>query len=188
MPVTALNTVVLPAPFGPMIEKIWPGPTDRSSRLTAVTPPNRMVSRSTVRSDIATSHEPSRPDRRSPDPGLQLVLLPGLRQQPTRAEPHHHHENESEDEQSPATHLEILFATHPLWEQSLEPLLLELVVQVWSEDLVVPNEQEDPEQHARPVPEPAEDDATDSRHRPVEVVGLRARRVLVSDRVQRTSE
>ena len=43
MPVTALKTVVLPAPFGPMTEKIWPGSTDKSTALTAVMPPNRMV-------------------------------------------------------------------------------------------------------------------------------------------------
>src|SRR5437870_5564740 len=43
MPVTALNTVVLPAPLGPMIEKISPSLTARSSPLTAVTPPKRMV-------------------------------------------------------------------------------------------------------------------------------------------------
>ena len=39
MPVTALNTVVLPAPLGPMIEKISPSSTRRFSPLTAVTPP-----------------------------------------------------------------------------------------------------------------------------------------------------
>ena len=44
MPVTALKTVVLPAPFGPMTEKICPFPTFKSTPLTAVIPPNRIVS------------------------------------------------------------------------------------------------------------------------------------------------
>ena len=34
-----LNSVVLPAPFGPMIEKTWPGSIARLTSSTARTPP-----------------------------------------------------------------------------------------------------------------------------------------------------
>jgi hypothetical protein len=44
MPVTVLKTVVLPAPLGPMTEKTWPFSTEKSTLLTAVRPPKRMVS------------------------------------------------------------------------------------------------------------------------------------------------
>src|SRR5437867_1951188 len=43
MPVMALNTVVLPAPFGPMSESIASGETLSFSALTAVKPPKRIV-------------------------------------------------------------------------------------------------------------------------------------------------
>src|SRR5438046_2783864 len=35
-----LSTVVLPAPFGPIIEKTWPASTSRLTFVTAWTPPN----------------------------------------------------------------------------------------------------------------------------------------------------
>src|SRR5437667_12684720 len=35
-----LSTVVLPAPFGPIIEKSWPASTSRLTFVTAWTPPN----------------------------------------------------------------------------------------------------------------------------------------------------
>src|SRR2546430_12387596 len=35
-----LSTVVLPAPFGPIIEKTWPASTSRFTFVTAWTPPN----------------------------------------------------------------------------------------------------------------------------------------------------
>src|SRR5712671_6266959 len=44
MPVMALNTVVLPAPFGPMTDTISLAGTFRSRALTAVSPPKRTVS------------------------------------------------------------------------------------------------------------------------------------------------
>src|SRR6059036_943560 len=34
------RTVVLPAPFGPMTDMIWPASTSRLTRVTAWTPPN----------------------------------------------------------------------------------------------------------------------------------------------------
>src|SRR6202008_3655102 len=45
-PVTTLNTVVLPAPLGPMRAKIEPVGTARLTRSSATTPPNCMVSSS----------------------------------------------------------------------------------------------------------------------------------------------
>ena len=42
-PVTRLNSVVLPAPFGPMTLTSSPSFTDSDSALTAVTPPKRRV-------------------------------------------------------------------------------------------------------------------------------------------------
>src|SRR5688572_25298012 len=59
MPVTALNTVVLPAPFGPMTEKICPFSTTRSTPLTAVIPPNRIVSFRIVRTGIGAEGQSS---------------------------------------------------------------------------------------------------------------------------------
>ena len=44
-----LNTVVFPAPFGPMMLWMAPSRTSRSSSLTATRPPKRMVRRSVVR-------------------------------------------------------------------------------------------------------------------------------------------
>src|SRR5690242_20307388 len=43
MPVTVLKTVVLPAPLGPMTEKMAPRSTLRSSPSTARRPPKRTV-------------------------------------------------------------------------------------------------------------------------------------------------
>ena len=44
-----LNTVVLPAPFGPITLWMAPSATERSRRSTATRPPNRLVSRSQTR-------------------------------------------------------------------------------------------------------------------------------------------
>src|SRR5262245_43087970 len=54
MPVIALNTVVLPAPLGPMMEKICPFSTTRSTAFTAVIPPNRIVRLVTVKTAIGS--------------------------------------------------------------------------------------------------------------------------------------
>src|SRR5712691_9508252 len=43
-PVTQLKRVDLPAPFGPMIPRIWPGGTATETWSRAVNPPNRTVS------------------------------------------------------------------------------------------------------------------------------------------------
>src|SRR5690242_17501897 len=117
MPVTALKTVVLPAPFGPMTEKICPGSTVRSTAFTAVIPPNRIVNFSILSRDIGSpgvlrfaSRLRLRPTNfgsrrglagRFVRLGVQLPLVPGLGDQPLRAEPHHQDEDHAEDEQLP---------------------------------------------------------------------------------------
>ena len=47
-PVMQLNNVVLPAPFGPMIPKIWPRWTVSDTPLRATTPPNCMTTSSRI--------------------------------------------------------------------------------------------------------------------------------------------
>ena len=43
MPESRLNSVVLPAPFGPMMAKISPGSTVNDTPSTALTPPNSIA-------------------------------------------------------------------------------------------------------------------------------------------------
>ena len=57
-PVIALNSVVLPAPFGPMTAVIEPRITSTETSLTAVRPPKRMVTRWTEISGALTSAPP----------------------------------------------------------------------------------------------------------------------------------
>jgi hypothetical protein len=44
-----LNKVVLPAPFGPMIESTFPGAAEKLTPSTATTPPNAMPMSSAAR-------------------------------------------------------------------------------------------------------------------------------------------
>ena len=53
-PVTALKMVVLPAPFGPMIERISPSRTASETPETARMPPNRTERSRTSRTDWLT--------------------------------------------------------------------------------------------------------------------------------------
>src|SRR3954464_14755701 len=46
-PVIRLNSVVLPAPFGPTTDTTWAGSTAKPTRPTATSPPKRRVSDST---------------------------------------------------------------------------------------------------------------------------------------------
>ena len=48
-PVRQLKNVLLPAPFGPMMARISPRPTSKSTLLSAVRPPKRTVSASVRR-------------------------------------------------------------------------------------------------------------------------------------------
>src|SRR5438046_3685552 len=67
-PVIRLNSVVLPAPFGPMIERTSPCSMLRLTRFTAARPPKRRVSshvwRSVIRAASGTSAPPLGPHRR----------------------------------------------------------------------------------------------------------------------------
>src|SRR3954466_14825770 len=61
IPVMTLNSVVLPAPFGPMSPVIVPGCTEKVAPLTAVTPPNRTVTSSTSRSGNSVAYRSGSP-------------------------------------------------------------------------------------------------------------------------------
>src|SRR3954471_18723182 len=52
-PVIRFSTVVLPAPFGPIIPKIEFGGTAKLRFLTAVSPPNRLEQSSSTRAEAA---------------------------------------------------------------------------------------------------------------------------------------
>ena len=53
MPVTQLNSVVLPAPFGPMTAVTEPGAIVNDTSSSAVSPPNRICSPEMSRSVLA---------------------------------------------------------------------------------------------------------------------------------------
>src|SRR4051794_23673090 len=137
MPVTALNSVVLPAPFGPITEWMRPGSTARSTALTAVRPPNRMVRFRTSRIGVVTRPLPRSVTRPAP-----------LGQQPVRPEPHHYDQHEPEDHQAPVGQAE----RHP----ALSGGGLELVINQPRGDLVEPHQQDDAPEHPGPRAEPAQ--------------------------------
>src|SRR3954453_18952065 len=85
-----LNAVVLPAPFGPMSPKIWPGSIEKLTWSRATRPPKRMVSSSSTRSGSAMF--PRLP------PVLQLGRPPPVGHDALRAEDHHDHQGGPEDE------------------------------------------------------------------------------------------
>src|SRR5437588_8044285 len=96
MPVITLKTVVLPAPFGPITEKISPASIFKLTWLTAVSPPNCIVSLLTSRMAMLIPSQPGPVSR------LMLFLLRLCRgQEPCRPEPHHHDEGEPEDHEPP---------------------------------------------------------------------------------------
>src|SRR5262245_6762605 len=112
MPVTALKTVVLPAPFGPMTEKICPVSTWRSTLLTAVRPPNRTVSCRTSRRGTpwlpVAQFSPSSPKRKRG--GGDYLHSPPRRQYSFRSESHHQDQRQSKHRQSPAAKSQVLRA------------------------------------------------------------------------------
>ena len=63
-PVQALNVVVLPAPLGPIRPVIVPAGACSDTSSTATSPPKRTVTRSTVRSGMATFMSKPSPDAR----------------------------------------------------------------------------------------------------------------------------
>src|SRR5215468_798029 len=88
MPVNTLKKVVLPAPFGPMIDAIRPSSSVKSTLSSAVRPPKRF--------------EMPRASRRTAmSVGLagavgELALAPARGQDALRPEDHHQHQDEAE--------------------------------------------------------------------------------------------
>src|SRR5712671_3933759 len=125
MPVMALNTVVLPAPFGPMTDTILLAGMFRSTSLTAVRPPKR-----TVRFEISRMFM------------MQFSFESLGGQQAFGSEPHH--ENESKA-------VEHVFPTAGLDEDISagdETVRLEKVRQRFQHDRVESRHHERAEQHA----------------------------------------
>src|SRR5262245_20295664 len=58
-PLIRLKRVVLPAPLGPMMARRSPRPTDRLTSLTAVSPPNDLVTPARLRTAAVRSHDTS---------------------------------------------------------------------------------------------------------------------------------
>src|SRR6516165_945693 len=107
-PVTRLNSVVFPAPFGPITATSWPGRTANETSLTARRPPKNLVTRSMASSRSLAAWSPASPRLRG-DSGLRRALGDGRRPgglahpgrpQPLRAHQHHHGQPQAEDRQS----------------------------------------------------------------------------------------
>src|SRR5690606_11456828 len=111
MPVRTLNTVVLPAPLGPMMLKISPSWTTKSTSSTARRPPNSMVSPLTSSRAMASTSRGRRRHlarsraglghRAGPaagKPNLKPALFGTGAQQPVGPEDH------DDDEQRPVKH------------------------------------------------------------------------------------
>ena len=77
-----LKSVVLPAPFGPMIDEM-PRSTAKSTAWSAVRPPNRLVT--------------PRASKSRPALMRHLALAASGREDPLRAIDHHQHEDDAED-------------------------------------------------------------------------------------------
>src|SRR5262245_13350007 len=84
------NSVVLPAPFGPMSPTISPGATSRLAPETAWSPPNRFRTPATSRSATSGGRRSTRPDA----PEMRIDAL-GQEQDDADQEHAVHHEVES---------------------------------------------------------------------------------------------
>src|SRR5215468_5621588 len=102
----ALNSEVLPAPFGPMTAVIDPFATSRSTAFTAVSPRNRRVSLSTWRSAGPGAPTPAAGGASLSSGAIRLFLAVELRLDPRRRpqplRPQAHHEDERKPENQPA--------------------------------------------------------------------------------------
>src|SRR2546423_13384206 len=89
MPVIQLNTVVFPAPLGPIKEAIVPSSTRNDSALTAMTPPKACVNSCTSSSPGTLCPPPSQPDGRRKAGGgsRSVVRLPSAVCRPQPAQP-----------------------------------------------------------------------------------------------------
>src|SRR5690349_25059666 len=90
-PLTRLNSVVLPAPFGPMSAVIEPRLTSKPALSTACRPPKRFRTPSTTRIGLWGS-------------GVEIELLL-LAEQPLWTERHERHDQEADDDVSERRHL-----------------------------------------------------------------------------------
>src|SRR5262250_3713091 len=95
-----LKSVVLPAPFGPMIDEI-PRSMAKSTPWSAVSPPNRFVTpRASKRAGTVADSTipPGRVSGRSaPDSMGELALPPSCREDPLRTEDHHEDQDDAKD-------------------------------------------------------------------------------------------
>ncbi len=89
-PVIRLNTVLLPAPFGPIRPWIVPALTVIENAATACRPPNRLPTSRSSRSNAGP--QGGRPVLRPP-PAEAAGHPPGQRHQPVREAQHHNHQH-----------------------------------------------------------------------------------------------
>src|SRR5262245_54870829 len=87
-PVTRLNSVVFPAPFGPITAWMAPASTESATSATAVKPPNDFVNPSTASTLRALRHARDRARTRAAD-------------QPPRPPDHHRDEERAEEGHPP---------------------------------------------------------------------------------------
>src|SRR5712691_3164343 len=90
------KSVVLPAPFGPMIPKISPAKTLKSIDERARTPPKRFE---TPRTDRSASGGINDSPRRPEEPGRQRRQPPSDPDEPVRLVEHHENQQAAVDEQ-----------------------------------------------------------------------------------------
>src|SRR5215510_14578021 len=89
MPVKTLKNLVLPAPFGPMIDAMWPCSRSKSTWLSAVRPPKRLV---IFRASRTTGIAVVLPARFA----FELAVAAPGREDALRPEDHHQHQDQSE--------------------------------------------------------------------------------------------
>src|SRR6267378_7036940 len=101
-----LNMVVFPAPFGPIMAKISPSSTLMSTALTAVSPPNRLVSPRVSSSGIVALCRTAKVRHRLLDCSLlQLDLSLGAWNQSLRSDQHDDHQDHAEDQNARPLHV-----------------------------------------------------------------------------------
>src|ERR1700730_4620364 len=97
-PVTQLNIVVLPAPFGPISANTLPGSTSKLTLSTATRPPKRLVTSTALRRPSLIGYAIS-------DAVRQLVLTDAAGEEALRAQDHGEHEYQPEDQEIEPLHL-----------------------------------------------------------------------------------
>src|SRR2546428_1961538 len=98
--------VVLPAPFGPIMAKISPCSTLRSTPSTATSPPNRLVSpRVSRRGIVALCRTAKVRHRLLGGAELQFDFSLGARDQTLRSQEHDDHEDHPEDQNARPLHV-----------------------------------------------------------------------------------